>query len=111
MEVLGAAMQRSFELRMLAYFRADPSSKTENNSDDEIRRTIALGIDRAYRYDIVRETDVQRYIKYMFIYGPGFDTDPKIARIGKILRSDVVGSKKMDRIDEYQLSVTKPFES
>lgn len=111
MEVFGAAMQRSFELRMLASFRADPSSPTENLSDDEILSTITLGIDRASRYDIVNETDVERYIKYMFIYGPDFDTDPQSARIGEILRADVIGRKKMDRIDEYQVSVTERFES
>jgi hypothetical protein len=40
----------------------------------------------------------------MFIYGPEFDTDPEKARVGKILESDLVGSKKMDRIHEYNLT-------
>lgn len=106
MQIFGEAMQRGFELRMLTYLRANFPSASEN-SDEEILRIIRQGIDDASRYDIVTEADVQRYIKYMFIYGPDFDANPETARMGEILRTDVGGSKKMDRIDEYQLSVTR----
>jgi hypothetical protein len=105
MQILGAAMQRSFELRMLAEFRADARPVAENMSDDEVLRTITLGIEAASQYGIVNEPDVQRYLEYMFIYGAEFDTDPEKERLAEILLSDIVGNKKMDRIDEYHLTL------
>lgn len=106
MQMFGEAMQRGFELRMLTYVRANFASVSET-SDEEILRIIRLGIDNASRYDIVTEADVQRYIKYMFIYGAELDSNPTIARMGEILQTDLVGSKKMDRIDEYHSSLTR----
>ena len=103
MRFFSAAMQRSFELQMLAYVRTIFPSATEKNSDEEILRIIEDGIASASRYGIVGESDVQRYLKYMFIYGPDFDSNPNTAWAGEILRAEgVIGSKKMDRIDQYQ---------
>ena len=107
MRLFGQAMERGFELRMLAYVRATFSSATEKPNDEQILSIIKKGIANASRYGIVGESDVQRYLKYMFIYGPDFDSNPNTACAGEILRADgVIGSKKMDRIDQYQRSYT-----
>lgn len=106
--VFSEAMQRSLELRMLTHLRVSFPAVTEEYSDQQIVRIITQGINSASQYGIVEEADVQRYLKYMFIYGLDFDANLQTARMGGILRTDsVVGSKKLDRIDEYELSATK----
>jgi hypothetical protein len=104
MQMFGEAMQRSFQLRMLAYVRESFPSITEERSNEQILDMIAQGIDSAGRYHVGAEEDVQRYLKYVFIYGLDFDS--KMEQIGEILRADfLIGSKKMDRIDQYEASL------
>ena len=104
MQALDQAMQRQFERQMLAHLRAAFSSQTARSSDEYLTALIRQGIRNAAGYGVVNEFDVGRYIEYVLLYGPNFDSDSKTAWAGEILRTEEInGTQKMDRIDARDL--------
>jgi hypothetical protein len=100
MKVLGDAMQRQFELRTLERLHRNFPKQLENRMDEELLTMIRRGISQAAGYGIVSQIDVTRYIEYMILYGPDFDS--QLTRVGEILRTPGLQSaEKMDRIDDY----------
>lgn len=99
--VLAAVMKDRFERRMLAHLRATFSDLTAGRLDDNILAFVRFGMKRSAVHDVAIERDVERYLEYMVLYGPRFDTDARYAWAAKILEGDASGTAKMDRIDEY----------
>ena len=109
LRVLGEVMQRRFEERMLAHLRAEFPAVTRGQTDDDLLALVRRGVASAEPYGVRTEVDVQRYLEYMMIYGPDFDTNPRSAWAGDILRTEGIGgAKKMDWIDDYDLFVSRP---
>ncbi|HOA94157.1 MAG TPA: hypothetical protein PK072_11915 [Quisquiliibacterium sp.] len=99
-----AATRAAFAGRAVAHLRRRFPARTAPVEDARLRAFVDLGIDRARRYGIVGEADVLRYLEYMLIYGARFDTDPRFAWAGEILRRAGLGpSRRMDLIDDYDM--------
>lgn len=99
-EVLGQDMFRRFVDRMCAYLRSNFEQQTINTSDDELRRTVMAGIEKAETYNVTDEADVQRYLEYVVGYGADFDTAPWAA---PILKKRASGMAKMNDLDDSNI--------
>jgi hypothetical protein len=104
MRILGEDARRQFELRVLAHLRAAFATYVGERSDAELLTMIQKGIGHAKNYQVITEADVARYVEYMVLYGPDFDSAPKYSWAGAILRATgITGKQKMDKIDDYDL--------
>ena len=102
MEVLGRYMLKQFEDRMVIHLRSGFREQTKDMPETDLRSMIQTAIDKGKVYNVTTEDDVQRYLEYMMIYGPEFDTDPKTMWAGEILRTeDMDGTEKMELMDEH----------
>jgi hypothetical protein len=99
MDVFRHHMVEQFIDRMIVYVRSTFAEQTRKVSDDGLRQTLRVGIDQAAQYGVTDEADVQRYLKYVFTYGPDFATAPRTAWAGEILQAtNVNGTQKMERL-------------
>jgi hypothetical protein len=104
MDALSRQLLRSFVVRMLLQLKTAFPERTKGLTDDELRERIEAGIERAAKYGVTDEADVERYLEYVVRYGPDFDTNKKTFWAGQILREQSLsGTKKMNRIDDYDL--------
>lgn len=104
MKALGQAMQDQFELRTLEHLHRRFPKQTENRTGEQLLTMIGRGISKASGYGIVSQIDVTRYIEYMVLYGPDFDS--QLTWASEILQGPEVPTKqKMDRIDDYDTFV------
>ncbi len=102
MSVLRKYMLKQFENRALKHLTEKLPNECNMLGGESVRETIREGIERSKAYGVVTEYDVRRYLEWMIILGPEFDTDAKTAWAGGILRSDKMrGFEKMDLIDRY----------
>jgi hypothetical protein len=72
---------------------------------DGLRALVQHGLGRAAAHGVQSDYDVRRFLEFVAMYGPSFDTDPRIPWAGETLRrSDLSGTEKMDRLDSYDLA-------
>jgi plasmid stability protein len=99
LEVLAREMLRTFESRMVTDLASSFPQETGGWSEEEFRCFVNDGINRAARYEISTEDDVQAFLECMLILGPDFDVNPKTSWAGDILRSENIATRlKMRRI-------------
>lgn len=104
MEELSKAMLKQFEDRMVVHLRSAFPEQTQDLPEPALRATIRSGIDSAAKYDVTDEVDVRRYLECVVLYGPDFDTNPKTAWAGRILKNrELTATDKMNQIDDYAL--------
>ena len=104
MEVFGAHLRQQFEQRMTHHLRARFPDETRAFKEDALWEVVVAGIRQAERYGIDSEDDIRRYLEYMMVLAPDFDTNPRTAWAGEILRGcDVDGARKMEDIDNVYL--------
>jgi hypothetical protein len=102
MQAFAPVMRSGFEKRMVAHLRATFPRLTAGRPDDNILRFVRFGLERSAAYNVIIERDVERYLEYMVLYGPQFDTDPRYAWAAEVLSvPEARGTAKMDRIDQY----------
>ncbi len=93
-------MRRQFETRMADHLRSRFPEATYQLDDGTLDRHIASGVARAESYGIEFEADLQRFLEYMMVLSWDFDTAPRSAWAGEILRRpELRGPEKMTRID------------
>ena len=94
-------MRQAFENRMVDRLRANFPDHGLTSDEPSLRSMIRQGIERAATYDVVYENDVARYLDYMLILSPDFDTNPETSWAGRILRRQgLTGAQRMRRIDD-----------
>jgi hypothetical protein len=93
MSVLAISAREEFERRAVRHLRAClPRPPADAVLHDRTRTAITS----AASYGITDELSVLRYLNAMFLLGPRFDTDPRLAWVGAILRDDdFTGPTKM----------------
>jgi len=102
MDALSDYMLWRFKGRMVTHLRKTHSKKLQKVPDGELKAMVETGIERAKKYDVINEGDVQLFIECMVILGPGFDCDKNFPWAGDILsRKDIDGQVKMAQISEY----------
>jgi hypothetical protein len=108
MEAFKNDILQKFEDRMSLYLRSQFPEKTQKIQEPELRQMIHAGTFQAQKYKVTLEPDVCRFLECMMVHGVNFDTDPKTAWAGKILRNErMTGRGKMDRIDDYEISMLR----
>lgn len=104
METLSRYMLEQAANRLAQHLRANFPDHTELWDEPTMQELVRLGLRRAADHGIRAERDIRRYLEYMVLLSPGFDTDPATAWAGVILRRrDLNGSARMRRIDAAYL--------
>lgn len=97
-----------FACRLLAHVKAVLPGALAAISDDEARRIVRSGIERARLHGIGLEFDVLRFVDLVFILGEGFDTDAAYPWAAAILdRADLAPSAKVDRLTEESAALLR----
>jgi hypothetical protein len=104
-ETLNADLRRRFETRMVAHVNQFFRQRCELLGEGGVREWIVAGIERAAGYGIKAEVDVCRYIDVMFVFGRGFDTDPRYPWAARILNARAANPRA--RVDHLVKSAKK----
>lgn len=73
------------EARIAAQLRPILPSQYQQMAEQDLRKAIRYGIQRAASHHITGDTDVARYVGLMFAFGPDFDRDPRLLWASAIL--------------------------
>ncbi|APR79316.1 Hypothetical protein A7982_04663 [Minicystis rosea] len=73
---------------LVAHFREHLPRHFEALGEDGTRSAIRYGIGRARSYGIESESGVRVFIQMMFVFGPGFDTHPKLPWASRCLTAE-----------------------
>lgn len=93
-----------FETRMIAHLFSCFSGLSETLTESQLRDLVRWGVDRAEERGLTDETDVERYLEFMMLYGPDFDSHPEYAWAAEILAdAELSGEEKMDKIQDREL--------
>lgn len=104
MDVMSDYMLIQFEDRMVLHLRSTFPEQTKDTIELDLRAMIEAGIEKADKYDVTDESDVERYLECMVLYGPNFDADSRTSWAGEILRDErLIGTEKMNKINDYEL--------
>lgn len=88
MDALAAAMRPSLIERLVNDVREHFARHCEILGDEQLRKTVALGVDSAAGYGLASEREVFLYLCLMFMLGSFFDTDPQLPWAARILAAD-----------------------
>lgn len=92
---------QAFADAMAKHLREDLPEHLERNgiADEELEGVIREGCTRAEQYDMTGEADLARFVEFMAILGPDFDSSAKTAWAGEILRrEDLEPDARLDEI-------------
>ncbi|MDS4026630.1 MAG: hypothetical protein RKO25_06565 [Candidatus Contendobacter sp.] len=100
------AAVHNFENRLLEHLKEFFPKHCEILGDEQVRKVIRLGIERAEQYEVVSERDLYLYVGLMFMLGSYFDEDPQLPWAGKILKDeDIVDpSDRIDRLHDRAMA-------
>jgi len=88
LSVLAQARALEFEDEMLAHLREFAPMSCAVAGEDNVRRTVRHGIERAARYGFTSYGPVRFYVELMFLFGSHFDTDPQVSWANEVLRQN-----------------------
>ncbi len=101
MQALEEGFRETFEDRMVLHVQAKFPSQADELGEKQLRRRIQDGIERAERYEIRAQSEVARFIRFMFGIRPDFDTSRKTPWARPILEeTDVPAARRLDRVRE-----------
>ncbi len=98
--------RRQFEDRMVAHLLRCFPDPVAALGEQETRKAVQHGMERAETYGITAERDVCRYIDVMFAFGRDFDTDKELSWAAGILQDEQITDPpvKAERLfDQAQL--------
>jgi hypothetical protein len=106
MAALGEDAMQRFKDRAVDRLRGFAPKHLEWPGETAVRRTIDLGIERAFAYGLTGETAIFFYLELMFVLGSGFDRDPMFPWAGEILTDPTIVNQyeRTDRLYD-ELSV------
>jgi hypothetical protein len=108
--VLSEMVRSSFIEQEIARLKGQMPEELAGKSIDDtnIAGIISLLTDKAYRYGITGQKDVEAFIDYSVIYGNDFELSDEHAFVKEVLeRTDLTGTEKVTLIDGHLL-FTKP---
>ncbi|NZA28578.1 hypothetical protein H0E84_19575 [Luteimonas sp. SJ-92] len=107
MEAIEKAAIRAFENRTLAHLQEYFPGHCKLLGEEQMRRVIQFGWDKARHYELTAECCVRTYIEFMCLLGGRFDTNPLMPWAAEILNDrssgDQIarGDRLYDRAHEY----------
>jgi len=114
MEVFRAAALHSFEHEMLAHLAEFSPPLFRAVGDEQMRKAIRLGMERAGTWGLTLRGPVRLYLDLMLLFGSHFDSDPQYPWAGEILAAGDAGSEmaRADRLHartmDYRRQVAGP---
>ena len=97
-------IRKPFVRRQLPRLRATFPQETARLDDQSLLLSIDKDVERAARYDVVNEHDLELFLDCTFMVGPDFDTSSDSAWAGEILnRPGLTGTEKMSLIHDRML--------
>ncbi|WNG30461.1 hypothetical protein F0U62_45480 [Cystobacter fuscus] len=105
MQVLEQEALRSFENRAATYLKGTFPMHWQYMGEEQVRRVIRHGVERARTHQLVLEQDVAFYLSVMFMLGSGFDEDPQYPWAAGILSGPerIEGIPRASRLHEKVL--------
>jgi hypothetical protein len=101
-QALARADVARFEQRVFAHLKEFFPAQCRPLTEQELRRTIRVGLERAASYEIVSQRDVCMFIDLMMVLGRDFDTDKRFPWAQEILAKPSEPAAKMDAL--YQIA-------
>jgi predicted transcriptional regulator len=100
------AALRNFENRLLGHLEEFFPKHREVLGEEQMRKVIRLGIERAESYGLVSERDLHLYVGLMFMLGSYFDQDPQLPWATKILTDENIidPSARADRLHDRAMA-------
>lgn len=92
--------QRSQETRLMAHLGRYFPEQCRALGEEETRRLVQHGLQRAATYQIMAEDDVCKYLNLMFGLGRDFDHDPRLAWARSVLEDNQIpnATEKINRV-------------
>jgi len=106
LQALAANQEEAFVRQMVSHLNADFKEHLTKQGlkSEQVEPLVRLGISRAKKYSVVKNSDVQLYIECMVLLSPDFDESSSTPWAGETLRrSDIEGREKMDTISDHML--------
>ena len=113
MRVLAKHMENRFIQSMVEHLRTDFAAQisTLGLTAESLRHLVCDHINTARKHGIRNRGDLTTYIECIAYLGPQFDIDGKHPFVqATLLRGDLVGDEKMDRISEYLIFAVEEHE-
>lgn len=100
------AAVHNFENRLLEHLEEFFPRHCEILGEEQARKVIRLGIERAKQYDFVSERDLHLYVGLMFMLGSYFDQDPQLPWAARILKDEsiVYPNDRIDRLHDRAMA-------
>jgi hypothetical protein len=115
MDAFREASLRSFEDAMVRHLFAFAPSHSSGIGEDNVRRVVRLGLERASAYGFTNRGPVRFYLELMFQFGSYFDTDPQMPerateslRIGTTDDQMPRADRLFGQLQDYQRAVVGP---
>lgn len=108
-----AALQQ-FEDEMVEHLKEFAPRHWKVMGEQDGRKAIRLGIERAEKYGFTNRGPVRFYIELMFMFGSDFDTDPQYPWAREVLKSPTEMDQMLradqlyERMEEYSSKVSGP---
>jgi hypothetical protein len=91
--------QEKFEQRTLESLKQNWPDQYKARGEEEARKSIRAGVERAEKHGLTLEGHVTTYIDLMWAYGDDFDQDPQCGWAQQILRNpELEAQEKVDRL-------------
>lgn len=100
MEAFRAAMLSNLEQRIVAHVRETWPEECRELGDGAVRTMVAEGMARARTYGLEAEIDVAAFVDFLFLLGPGFDTENPVAHAA-LTSPELPAGSKIDCIEAW----------
>ncbi len=103
-EVFARDQREAFVQRMVVHLRDDFRRERQARGirDADLELFVQRGMEKAAKYRVMYEDDVQLYLECMCMLGPDFDCDPQFPWAEEVLKTTYYdGETKMDELREY----------
>ncbi len=96
-----AQLERELVEMVLELYRNEADALCGGRADaGSLAGMVRELVERAERYGLDDDADIERFIELCFEYEPGFEREGELAWVGEILRGPASGTAKMVRIDD-----------
>lgn len=100
-DAMASKYRVTFEDRMVRHLAVKFPTECEELGEEKVRDRIRDGVTRSKKYEIRAQTDVSRFVRFMFAIRPDFDTAWQTDWALPILKdTEAPASDRLDRIRE-----------
>lgn len=104
MDMYALKMKDDFCEKMVTHLQQDfqPNLKNLNIKEDDLKKLVISGIEKAESYGFTTQGDVELYLDCMILLGLNFDNDPNRPEIADILsQKETSSSQKAEYLHSH----------